>query len=172
MGLRFVLLFVISALVSGCVDKFETESYSPPTSVISSSAKALILRSEDGQYAGKPYLNSGRMLTDQVEIAVASRLAQATVAQASDVESALAQARSTGVEYVIEPRILHWEDRATEWSGKPDRITIKLAIWDAETGEIVSTSLERASSKWATFGGDHPQDLLPKLLETWATRVF
>ena len=25
-------------------------------------------------------------------------------------------------EYLLKPQILHWEDRATEWSGKPDRV--------------------------------------------------
>ena len=28
--------------------------------------------------------------------------------------------------------------------------------------------LARPASRWATFGGDHPQDLLPELSSRWA----
>ena len=166
------ILMIVTTLASGCVNKFKTDSYSPPTRAISSAAKVLILNSADGQYGGKPYANSGKMLTAQVEAAVSTHLSSATVAQENNLSAVLEHAQSNGIDYVIEPKILHWEDRATEWSGKPDRITIKLVIWDAKTGEAVSTSLERASSRWATFGGDHPQDLLPKLLENWSNKVF
>jgi hypothetical protein len=74
--------------------------------------------------------------------------------------------------YVFEPVILQWEDRATEWSGKPDRIQIKILLWNPLAKKVVSTAIERASSKWGTFGGDHPQDLLKKLLETYSDRLF
>lgn len=172
MWLKLACVIVATTLVSGCADKFRTDSYSPPTSAISPAAKALIVTSENGSYNGKPYANSGNMLTTQVEIAITSHFAQTSVTAEKDVAAALAQARSNAIEYVIEPKILHWEDRATEWSGRPDRITIKLVVWDAKSGEAIATSLESASSKWATFGGDHPQDLLPKLLASWSNKVF
>ncbi len=33
--------------------------------------------------------------------------------------------------YYVKPEILHWEERATEWSGRSDRIEIQLIIYDA-----------------------------------------
>ena len=62
----------------------------------------------------------------------------------------------------MKPEILHWEDRATEWSGKSDRIEIQLVIYDAVTRKELANSSYTGTSKWATFGGDHPQDLLPE----------
>jgi hypothetical protein len=172
MWLRLAMILIVTTLVGACANKFKTDNFTAPESPISSSARVLVLISEDGQYIDQQYAGSGKMLTDQVEIAVSAHLSDATIAHGNDLPAALEQARSGAADYVVEARILHWEDRATEWSGRPDRITIKLVIWDAKTGQSISTSLERASSQWATFGGDHPQDLLPQLLETWSNRVF
>lgn len=65
--------------------------------------------------------------------------------------------------YYVIPEILHWEDRATEWSGIPDRLEVKLSIFDGNKKELASTIIT-GKSKWATLGGDHPQDLLPEPL--------
>jgi hypothetical protein len=58
------------------------------------------------------------------------------------------------------PEILSWEDRATEWSGIPDSIEIKLSLYDGASGQELSSVVITGKSKWATLGGDHPQDLL------------
>ena len=68
------------------------------------------------------------------------------------------------LEYYVELDILHWDDRATEWSGKPDKIEIKISVYNARLGTELASSVQSASRKWATFGGDHPQDLLPEPL--------
>ena len=60
--------------------------------------------------------------------------------------------------YLIEPKILHWEDRATEWSGKADRVKVSLPLY--RSGSLVGSALVTANSSWWTFGGDHPEDLL------------
>ena len=66
--------------------------------------------------------------------------------------------------YFVKPVILswEWEDRATEWSGKADRIEIQLIIYDVVTKKERANSSYTGKSKWATFGGDHRQDLLPE----------
>ena len=68
--------------------------------------------------------------------------------------------------------ILHWEDRATQWSGKTDKITIKYSVYDTATGQVLASSVMSASSKWATFGGDHPQDLLPHPTQQFVDKLF
>ena len=57
--------------------------------------------------------------------------------------------------------ILHWEDRATEWSGKADRVKVSLPLY--RSGSLVGSALVTANSSWWTFGGDHPEDLLDTL---------
>jgi len=64
----------------------------------------------------------------------------------------------------IVTRIERWEDRATEWSGKPDRIILDFRILDVGTAQVVDAALVSGTSRWATFGGDHPEDLLPRAI--------
>lgn len=74
---------------------------------------------------------------------------------------AVSVAGAADADFLVYPQIVHWSDRATEWSGIPDRITLDLTIYDIATGDVLNRQEIRASSRWATFGGDHPQELLP-----------
>jgi hypothetical protein len=73
---------------------------------------------------------------------------------------------------LVYPTILHWEDRATEWSGIPDRVEIKIEIIGATTGKGLDSAIIKGKSGLATFGGDHPQDLLPKPVEDYVSGLF
>ncbi|MBQ4488863.1 MAG: DUF4823 domain-containing protein [Ruminobacter sp.] len=66
------------------------------------------------------------------------------------------------VDYLIFGNINNWEDHATEWNGIPDRINIDIKLYDVASGNVLAEEHFMSSSKWATFGGDHPQDLLAK----------
>lgn len=80
---------------------------------------------------------------------------------------ALEAAREAGASFLVECHIAHWSDRLTELSGIPDRITLLVSVHDVATGAVLDEQEIRASSRWATFGGDHPQDLLPELTRRW-----
>jgi hypothetical protein len=73
---------------------------------------------------------------------------------------------------VLKPVILHWEERNTEWSGKPDRIEIQVLIYDTTTREVIASSRFSGKSKWATFGGDHPQELLPEPTNEFVDNLY
>lgn len=68
-----------------------------------------------------------------------------------------------GADYYVVPEILHWEDRATEWSGIPDKVEIKISVFDKRQTELASTLIS-GKSKWVSPGGDHLQDLLAEPL--------
>jgi hypothetical protein len=84
----------------------------------------------------------------------------------------LEAARAGGHDYLIFPEIKHWEDRATEWSGKSDKIEVRITIIDARTGDLVDSVDVRGKSRWGTFGGDHPQDLLAVPIEDFVAEAF
>ena len=164
---------VILVLVAGCTHKYKSDSFHPPTKQISTEGSAFILTAKDGSYGSKIYPGSGRMLTHATQVAVSRFLNHVEIAQGfNSREEAFVQARSKNISYVFEPTILNWEDRSTEWSGRPDRIAIKIVVWDPVSGKTLASGTERASSKWGTFGGDHPPDLLPRALENFTTRLF
>ncbi len=113
-------------------------------------------------------------MTTQAIVAALSAHVQ-TVRSANSVASVeenLKAARDVSASYVVHPTILHWEERATEWSGKPDRISVQLQLIATPSGEVLDTTVISGKSKWATFGGDHPQELLPEPLSRYATALF
>lgn len=70
---------------------------------------------------------------------------------------------------MIRPQILHWEERATEWSGKADRVEISLPLY--RSGRLIGSAMVKANSSWWTLGGDHVIDLLPRPFEIYAARL-
>jgi Domain of unknown function (DUF4823) len=159
--------------LAACSNKYRTDSFQPPAEALSRSKSAYIMLARDGNYGGKTYAASGRLVSQQLFGAVTPRLNKTEMATSVESrEQAIAAARGKALAYVFEPVILNWEDRATEWSGRPDRITIMISVWDAASGKSLASGTERASSKWFTFGGDHPQDLVPVLMSNFANRVI
>lgn len=168
-----IAIVAIALVLGGCSHKYRTDSYEPPAERLSSDGSAYVMLAGDGAYGSRVYKKSGQMLTRETHNAVSIHLNKVEIGKSrEDRKEAFATARAKKISYVFEPSILNWVDRATEWSGRPDRITIKIVVWDPVTGKALSTSVERASTKWGTLGGDHPQDLLPHLLTTFTNRLF
>jgi hypothetical protein len=126
----------------------------------------LVATPENGWFETIEYKGSGRMTASAVRDAFASHCVKVDVASLDSSGKGVSSVSVTDFGYFIVPLILHWEDRNTEWSGKLDRIEIQLSVFDTTTKEEIANSSFSGKSKWATFGGDHPQDLLsPALVE-------
>ena len=88
------------------------------------------------------------------------------------IDVAKDKAVSVDADYLFYTKILHWEDRATEWNGRSDKITMSYVIYDVSTGQKVASTTASAASGIATLGGDHPQDLVPKTVQDFLTAVM
>jgi hypothetical protein len=170
-----MLVILPLALVSltGCYTaEYKLDSINTPSTALGSTKTAYVAIPEDGRYADQVYAGSG----NQTALAILAAVSQhghgilGKTHQPHDAD--LKDAKVDGASYLFEPLILHWEDRATEWSGKPDRITLRIEVYDTATDKILSDSVLEAHSSWYTFGGDHPQDLLPKTVGPFVDRVY
>lgn len=170
---KLVLIFTVAVALAGCVSKYKPIATDAPVSVLSSSADFYVMQPEDGKYGNKPYPGSGEQTAIALQSALIPRAGRVfRASKPEDIETALSTAREKNLDYVLQTRILNWEDRATEWSGIPDKISLNFEIYDTSTGEKVASQTSKASSKWATFGGDHPQDLLPLPIGEFMKTVF
>lgn len=166
-----ILALAIVGLVA-CSQKHATDTVEVPGQRLERGAPVYVIVPQPGMHEGKQYPASG-IQTAQAAVVALSPYARATAGGSPEtLDSARQRAQRAGAVYIVEPTILNWEDRATEWSGRPDRITIKLVVWDTRSGKEVASTLARASSKWGTFGGDHPQDLLPQLMANFFGRIY
>lgn len=87
------------------------------------------------------------------------------------VAQCLLEAEKAGYDYLVVPEILHWEDRATEWSGKPDRVEIKISTYKVQSEVEIHSTIIAGRGKWVTLGGDHPQDLLSEPMDNYVSTL-
>lgn len=167
-----VLLLAVSLM--GCASKYKVENYTAPATHLDKQSTFYVALPADGQYGAISYPNSGTATAQAVSSALLVHVSKTVVGTvpAETLEAALGQANRLALSHVFLATILHWEERATEWSGKPDMITLKLAVYEAQTGKEISSTVTSGRSKWGTLGGDHPQDLLPEPIKSFVDPLF
>lgn len=169
---RLLFLSILAALCSGCVHTCTARTISR-TDPLSTNAAALVALPEDGRFEKIVYPGSGRKAALAVSQAFGKRLRSVDVtAQTGALTKHLEQARAGKFDYLIVPTVIHWEDRATEWSGRSDRIEIEVRAVDVPSEKTISLGSVTGKSKWATFGGDVPEDLLAAPLGSYVDWLF
>lgn len=127
----------------------------------------------DGSYQHQYYDGSGSMVTSELVKALKAHGSDARAASShGTLEDYVSHARAASLDYLVIPEIQHWEERATEWSGKPDRIEVELTLVEVASGRTLDRTVVSGKSRWMTFGGDHPQELLPVPLAQYADALF
>jgi hypothetical protein len=165
-------LFLI-AFVGGCADTHRISRYENTGTRLLTTDKVCIAVPRDGIYGDRQYLGSGRTTAQVINSAFAEHVNNTQMLKAGEsMEESLMTAKKTGYKYLAYPMILHWEDRATEWSARPDRVEVKITIIEVETGRTIESAIIKGKSGLATFGGDHPQDLLPEPVGEFISSLF
>ena len=174
MIIRSLLVAMLFCFVGGCTAGFKTER---PAAFdgdvhIEPDASIMVGPSEDGAFNNEPALGSGDALTRAVVRAFSKHVADVDVRpRPTSARAGMSAARREGFDYYIDLTILHWEDRATEWSGKSARISVRLRLYETRSQDLIDSIVIDGKSKWATFGGDKPEDLLRKPIERYAAEV-
>ncbi|WP_419736521.1 DUF4823 domain-containing protein [Pseudomonas sp. COR18] len=161
---------LMTMLASGCTATYVQKDVTTNPGKLASNQAVSIATPVDGRYETTTYKASGIMTASAVRAAFAQYSNKVTVYDSC--ADLVCIRKQGGAGYYVVPEILHWEDRATEWSGIPDRIEVKLAIYGQEGEEPLASTIVSGKSKWATFGGDHPQDLLQKPIDVYLREQY
>jgi hypothetical protein len=172
---KTALCLVSILFMWGCAHTYQQidvgDSASHPK--LTSDGSVYILVPDDGKYGTYAYPGSGSTTAQVIRAAFEKHVNRVQIApEKENVEIALIKARNQGFTYLVHPMILHWEERATEWSGKADRVEVKIIVMDAASEAIIDSVVIKGKSKWLTFGGDHPQDLLPEPIDQYVASLF
>lgn len=165
-------LLLICLLLVGCVHTYGEQRIEERERLAAGSS-FYVSMPESGAFAGRSYPDSAKQTA--LAVTQAFRRHAGRVDLSTEVlphDAALEAALEGGYEYLVIAIIDHWEDRATEWSGKPDRISLRVAVYRAADGEVVNAARLEGTSRWATFGGDHPQELLPQPIDRYVDSLF
>ena len=169
--IKKIIIVVISFLMASCT-AYQHTSSQVPKHKFDRSGGVFISTSKDGWYEENRYKNSGEMTSRELKKAFSKYAIKTTITNQCHGDDCFNIIDVERFSYYVKPVILHWEDRATEWSGKPDRIEIQVIIYDAVTKEEISNSSFKGKSKWATLGGDHPQDLLLDPISEYVSSLY
>jgi Domain of unknown function (DUF4823) len=170
--MRIATLIVSALILSGCAATYKQNTLAQPSAKLVRGNSVAIATPANGFYGKTEYQASGNMTSLAVRAAFARFSNTTTVLPQCKDLACLKGSNIPAHNYYVVPEILHWEDRATEWSGIPDRIEVKISIYDGQTSREVASTIISGKSKWATFGGDHPQDLLPEPLNAYVESLY
>lgn len=170
--MRRVFVLAFATLLSACASTYKQDVIATPSGKLDRGKAILIATPKSGSYEKVEYPASGRQTALVTQAAFARFSNQVVVSPACAALTCLQAEGGQKYAYFVVPEIFHWEDRATEWSGKPDRIEIKLVIFDAQNSTELASTVISGKSKWATFGGDHPQDLLPEPIKLYVDSLY
>jgi hypothetical protein len=161
------------ALLAGCADTHQLTRAKGKGLINTQHASAYVSIPKDGNFGQIVYPGSGSLTAQAVAAAFSPYFEKVVVGMYADNSAAAQQFAKQGrYAYLLYPEILHWEDRATEWSGRPDEMAVKLSVIDTNTGEALDSAMVSGKSGLGTLGGDRPEHLLPKPMADYAATLF
>jgi hypothetical protein len=175
--MRHLLLAALctSVLLAGCRARYDVNSLSGTSASRLDRAKPVYVAiPQDGAYGGRPYTGSGQRVAQAIASAFSMHASRVQIADrraesdASDVEAA----RAAGAGYVAVPVIAHWEQRNTVWSGMPSRMAIRLTVFDAATGQQITSSAIEGRSRIMSMTATTPESLLREPLMNYVRGLY
>ncbi|MGN6385151.1 MAG: DUF4823 domain-containing protein [Verrucomicrobiota bacterium] len=167
--------WILAALMlTGCKSTFSERNMSnEPPPLLSNTSRIYVAIPFDASFKGKVAQNSGKQTAEA--LVTAFKRVTRSVSTSKFPESlseALDSARKMNAEYLVYPVLLKWEDRATEWSGRRDRLQVRVDTIDLSDSRVVFSRMIEATGKWMTDGGDTPADLLDQPSESYVNSLF
>ena len=174
MSMRNLFILLVAAVaLNGCADAHRTQKLVSSGTHLTVDNSICISVPEDGVYGDNHYNGSGATTAQTIKAAFLKRTDDVRILNGpATLQDAAHQFVGQGCDYLVFPTILHWEDRATEWSGKPDRVEVKVVLVDLNTEKTLESVVIKGRSGLSTLGGDHPQNLLPEPVEEFISSLY
>jgi hypothetical protein len=169
---RIIMIFLLAASCAGCSSTYR---YISPTVVgghLNPAMGVAVSTPPDAQFENTVYNRSGAMTADAVRSAFAGHSGNVDIVTNCQGLGCLGRIDVAKFGYYVQPEILHWEDRATEWSGKSDRLEVRLIVYSTASRKQLASGTFSGKSKWGTLGGDHPQDLLAEPTDKFVADLY
>jgi hypothetical protein len=171
--MRLVLVLFLISVLSGCAGTQEFVRAGPTVPKLDPSKVVYISIPKDSRRDQIDYTGSGQSTTQIVLMAFSQYSTRVETGQEYQTfEKAVESARQQGAGYLVVPKILEWENRATEWPGIPDATSIKISVFDTASGTTIDSVIIRGNGGSTTLGGNHPQDSLPKPVDEYVKSLF
>lgn len=156
-------LGLLSAL-NGCANTYEVTRTTGTADALERLTSVYVALSADS------YEPFSRIAAQKVAAAFNPYLFPTVATKQQDMAEALKSAKNEGFTYLLYPEILHWEAGSSVWSTASGRVSVKVSLIRAGTGDVLDSAV--VSGESGLFGGDRPEDLLSKPLADYASSLF
>lgn len=127
----------------------------------------------DGAYESRPYPGSGQSVAQAVAAAFSQSAKRVYIAEKTlTKDQAMESARVLDAAYLVILVISHWEQRATEWSGRPSRMQIRISIYDTNTGVLIDSANIEGRSRIVSFTATSPESLLRNPVKRYVDGLY
>ena len=181
LAIRLALLATFTCTVvlglAACTASYkqrETAGLEASSVRLDASKNVFVSVSPDGQYGSKTYPGTGRTVAQKTAAAFSRYVRRVEVGggPASSRDELLAAARNAGAGYLVIPSITHWEQRATEWSGIPSRVSMSLTVVDTQTGAEVRSAMLESRSAVMTMIRPNPDNLAQEMIDQQVSAFY
>ncbi|MBK8573769.1 MAG: DUF4823 domain-containing protein [Holophagaceae bacterium] len=152
------LLACLPLLAFGCsVPRSVPEGNVVSGRSINAQDKVLILSVIDGQEQGQaPANGSGKGMVTALRKTLMEHNIPVSTSESTNLIQGFDEASKLGFDYVLKCVITEWEDNATAWSGKGDKLRISVEIFDAKSKTMVAAASHYRIATGFTFVSGSP----------------
>jgi hypothetical protein len=153
--MKYPTLSIATVILAGCASVADVDVQPPTTSIsVPSGSEVCVIYPKDGKFEGAVQRNSGDKVGDVI---------LKSIPTSYNAERSLSVENCTS-NYLVTSEILEYENRLSGWSGKPDKIRIKVAAMDRVNNvtSILSyyADTNMAASFFFEWGNAAPYQLL------------
>ena len=173
-AMRTLGLLLIISFVVGCTANYQVQNLAGANTARLDKDKGIYITiPSDGAYESRTYSGSGNIVAQAVAAAFSKHATRVQIAEKRHSnEEAIAAAKNLSAGYVVVPTIAQWEQRATEWSGRPSRMSIRITILDVVTGDQVSSTSVEGRSRIVSLTSTTPEPLLRSPLADYVSGLY
>lgn len=166
-----ILLAALLFLCVSCTASYKYSVNNPSSKALKNNKRIAITTSEDGSYGEKIYHGTGKTLSYEIREELRNYSNQITIFRDKENIDDFADDELESFDYIVVPEILHWEDRSTEWSGIPDRISFSIEIYDSQ-GRLLKSAKLQGKSRSMSMTSTDPEKLIKKPLSDFLRSCF
>ena len=161
------LLFIVTGCSTMEIKTLNTENSLKHEQVV------YIAKPQDGIYNYRVYQYSGNDTQNAIENVLYKYVTKIIMAETvEDREQAILSSKKHKADILVFPKILDWEDHATQWSGLQDKIRIRMEIVNvADEKQLDNSEIYHTNSSWQ-FTNQPIKNLLPEMLENYFSHFY
>jgi hypothetical protein len=166
-----VVLVAFAIVFSGCTASYQHNFLNQSSNTTYTPSRFLLVTPKSGSYGSHIYSSSGIEVVDVLNKELKKYTPYVGIIPVTITIDQINSQDMEKTDYVIIPQIIHWEDRLTGWSFKPDRIEVRFDIYNNQR-QLIDSYMIQGRSAYIVWANKQPNSLLPRPIRNMLKELF